>query len=805
LKIPRNINKYYHKLFVKLFLLIFPFTCFAQNQKLEGVVLDSITKQGLPYASVSVYQITDSSIISGAITDIEGKYEIQGLSKEMYKLESSYMGYHSATKIVDVKSAIEIVNFQLSPSMLTLNEVEIAGEKKWLETGIEKTSINVSKDISTTGGNALDVMLTIPSVDIDFDGNLQYRGSDKVMILINGKRSEIVKSLDQIPADRIEKVEIINNPSAKYDAEGMSGIINIVLKSGEQEVKKTSFMLNAGYPLSYGGNIGYSGSKKKLSFMLNAGYQHKTSSQIKEHYRDNYGIVNADNFYQYDYRDEIINSIFLTGDIDYNISDHHQIGFMVIGSGSIFGAEQNILYQTKTFDSFIFGESEKDIDSDFKNYSIDGNTFYIYKFRKKGQQLKASGSYSLLNADNLMYSKYFAVLNTNSPELQNTQLTQLNNESRFTLDYTHPFTDSLIIESGYHYSDRNVKNNFDTETYNYENSYWEYDNELSHTFSYLQKVHSAYINFKAKYTWADIQAGLRTELTNTIQNKDDSKHYFNWFPSISLSHRINDNLNMYVAYNRRINRPTIKMINPFTEEYADLLNMHRGNPELNPEYVNSVEAGTRYLKSDYSGMFSLYYRNISDAISRVKYAANDSALVVSYINLDFASLIGAEFSASVKANKYWTLTTGANVFQTRLTGEYQSNKVNNERLGWNFNLTNQFKFAKDFSIQITAYYRSKLPSVLGVYSERYYLDFAASKKLFKNQAQLIFKISDVFNTNIFGLDIDAVDENNMGYSQINRRKKSTRYFMLSFIFNLKNNESGKASQKNQFYLDEFDK
>lgn len=247
------------------------------------------------------------------------------------------------------------------------------------------------------------------------------------------------------------------------------------------------------------------------------------------------------------------------------------------------------------------------------------------------------------------------------------------------------------------------------------------------------------------------------------------------------------------------------MLDPFSNEYVDLLNMHKGNPDLKPEYVNSVEIGNRLVFNKFSGLISVYYRNIDQAISRIKSASNDSALIVSFINLDKAKLTGGEISLSYNPFKWWNINSSSNIFYTNLSGEYGNNHIDNSRTGWDLSLSNNFKLPEDFDFQLTSYYRSKLPSVLVTYKERYYVDLALNKKILKNKAQIVLKISDVFNTYKFGLDLDAIDDNGFRYSQINRRKRESRYFILSFFYNINGKEQQHKKQKESFFLNKFDK
>lgn len=773
--------------------------------EINGIVKDSITGEGLPFASVQIFSQKDSNIVKGVITDVAGNYTIKNVVPGKYSLIASYMGYNENEIIADIQAKKEKHNFLLSQKSFSLSEVEITAEKNLVEKNIEKTTINVTKNTTLTGGTAADVMQTLPSVDVDIDGNINYRGSDKFIILLNGEKSELVKSLDQIPADQIEKIELINNPSAKYDAEGMSGIINIVLKSGNAEKNQTTMMLNTGYPETLGGNAGYSRMVGETRFFVNAGLNHKTKYQTKEHLRENYENPNALNYYQFDRQDETINNAFINTNLEYSISKKQHIGLSVIGSKMFNTADRKIHYEAQNKIGNIETESLKEIDIALDNYTFDGNVNYRYSFKKSRQFLKANFHYSVLDQLQQMNSKFFSELINDNPGLQNTSLEQLNKMAEFLLDYSHPLSDSILFETGYNFSTKNLLNDFYSESYNYNTTEWTEDTVLANKFNYIQQINAIYLNINAKLKFLEIQAGVRAEYTNNSQNNKNEHVYFDFFPSINISKKLNNHFTVFAGYNRRINRPTIKMLNPFTDEYADILNTHKGNPELKPEYVNSYEVGNHFIFNKFSGFGSIYYRDIDQAISRIKSALNDSALTVSFMNLDEAKLLGGEVAISYKPNKWWSINTGGNIFYTSLNGEYENNQVNNNKIGWNVSVLNKIKLPKDFGFQLSWYYRSKLPSVMGTYKERYYMDFAVNKKILKNKGQLVFKITDIFNTYKFGLDLDAVDENNFRYSQTNRRKNESRYFILSFIYNINSKEQQKKNPNENFFLNGFDK
>lgn len=771
--------------------------------QLSGFIADKTSGEGLSFASIQISSIPGNTFTKGTISEIDGSFKITDIPPGKYLVISNYMGYENARLEIELFEKKHTVNIALTKKNFTLNEVEITAEQGDVEHSIDKTTINITKNTTLSAGNAVDVMQSLPSVDFDMEGKLLYRGSDRVTVLLNGKKSELVKSLDQIPADQIRKIEIINNPSAKYEAEGMSGIINIVLKSGSQTQKKTTVMLYAGLPETYGGTLGYSGFSERTSFFANGSYKHKTKFQTKEHLRENYGDPNAPDYYQYDRQDEILNDVMINTGFHYSINDRQQVGLSLVGSGKFNTADRSINYQTLGNNDEILYNANKDIDISLNNYSIDGNLDYQYDFMKKGRRLEANLHYSLFDQMQEMDNVYYPENLSAEPQLQNTDSEQLNKEAVFAVDYIHPLNDSMVFEGGYRFSGKDLLNDFTSEAYDPLNDQWEKDTALANTFNYLQNIHAVYINFEASLRYFDLQAGFRGEHTSNDQIGSKEENYFNLFPSITVSKQLGQKFNAYLTANRRINRPTIKMLNPYTNEYADILNMHIGNPDLKPEYVNSYEAGSRFILDKVSGSASVYFRNIDQAISRVKSASNDSALLVTFMNLDNARLLGGEFSFSWDIFKWWRLNAGANVFYTTLQGEYGPNPIDRSHTAWTGNLSGKFKLPWKIGLQINAYYRSELPDVMGTYMARYYMDMALDRKILNDKGKLIFRISDVFNTYRYGLDLVGVDENGYEYSQRNRRKNESQYFILSFVYNIDGKE--KQQKKENFFLEDFGK
>ncbi|MCF8366334.1 MAG: TonB-dependent receptor [Bacteroidales bacterium] len=772
--------------------------------RISGMVNDSLSGEGLAFASVQVMTYPDSVIITGVMADGDGLYMVTGLHSGTYILMASYMGYETGSAKVETSAEKTQHDFLLTKKNIVLSEVAVTADKSLMENNIKKTTVNVSKNMTVSGGTASDVMQTLPSVDFDIDGNLNYRGSDKVVVLINGQKSELVKSLDQIPAGQIEKIELINNPSAKYDAEGMSGIINIVLKSGKTGNSKTTLTANAGYPETFGANAGYSGMSGNTRYFFNAGIKHQTKFQTKEHLRKNYEDPDAFDYYQYDRQDQNLNDVFLNTNVEQALNSRHKLGFTLVGSKKFNTADRNICYKTLNHAGAVENETLKNIGIDLANDVFDGNVNYSFNI-SSGKYIMSNLHFSLLDQIQEMKNTWYPNQSGGEPALQNTFSEQSNRETGFSMDYLHPEGDSLLFETGYHFDMKDLINDFSSVSLYPGHIEWVDDTTLDNRFNFVQYIHALYFNLTTKFSKYELMVGLRGELTSDRMDRKDSQSYADFFPSVTLSRKIGKMTTVFAGYNRRINRPTIKMLNPFSDEYADILNMHHGNPDLKPEYVNSVEAGSRFTSENFTVLASGYFRHIDQAISRVKSATNDSALMVTFMNLNQARVFGGEAALAIKPFRWWNINISSNIFYTNLMGTYGNNEVDNSKTGWNLTVANNHKLTNNFDLQWSAYYRSKLPSVMGTYKERYYMDMALGMKLMANKARLVLRISDVFNTYCFGLDLDALDENNYHYSQRNRRKNESQYFILSFMYNFNGKDQSQKKQKENFFLDDFDK
>jgi len=779
-----------------------------------GTVQDSITGEFIPYTTIRLFNVVDSTLIKGCITENNGKFCLTDIDYGNYYLIIDFIGYNSKNIEISLDNKKKELKIVLSMNQFLLSEVEITAEKKLIENTVEKKTFNVSKNTTISGGNALDALQSIPSVSTDIDGIVTYRGSENVMILINGEQSGLISkdnnnALEQIPAEAIEKIEVISNPSAKFDAQGMSGVINIILKKNSNPGSRTNIRLSAGYDNLFNAHVGYSKSANKYSFNISGGINHKSAYQTKEHLRTNYENPNAGNYYQYDYLDNNYNTGIANTGFIYKINKKSNISISALFNKEFSKGDRKINYKTYDTENVLSRMYDKDIDISNNSYGFDGEVAYNKKFSKPEQTLIISTHYSIFDRSQEMEnSQHYQDIDI-PPELQNTESLQFNQLNSFKIDYQHPVNNSSLFETGYKITYQDINSDFTSLSYDYTNANWVDDTALNNYFGYIEMNNAFYVNYYRSFSLFEIQAGVRTEHTYILMNDTSVNDYLDIFPGFTLSKKFNNNT-VYIGYNRRINRPKISMLNPYSNEYADVLNMHVGNPDLMPEYVNSFEAAYHKTGNKITFSETVYFRYIKNAISRLKSATNDSALTMRFINLDHAKMYGNELIASFNPLKWWEINAGFNLFYTNLKGTYQNNTVDNSKLGWTAELTTIFKLPEGANVQLSGYYRSELPSVMGTFISRYFVDFAVKKNLFKKKGVLIFKISDVFNTYRYGLNLDAVDDNNYRYSQSNERIRESRFFILSFNYSFGNMNNGSKpksnkKEKNKFFLEEFDK
>ena len=805
-------------LFITILTLLFTTNLYANNDKtskirkgkLSGIVTDGKTKQPLAYSTIRLFNSQDSSLVKGVITNTKGFFEIKDIDFGNYYTKIDFIGYKSKTVrfVINPNDKEKKLAIFLDESSYGIQEVNVTAEKKLMQNTVEKKVFNLSKNTTIEGGNSLNALQSIPSVSVDIDGKVSYRGSDNVVILINGEQSALInkgntQGLEQITSDMIDKIEVISNPSAKYDAEGMAGIINIKLKKNKRQGISSGFNIAAGLDEILNASVMHSRTGENASFYISGGINHKNFYQTKEHYRSNYGNPDASDYYNFDDLQNDKNFGSLNTSLSIKTGSKSNINFSALYNKEKSSADRHIDYESFDKARNSVYTYFKDIDTHIDGYNFDGTANFVQNY-KEGKSLKIYTAYSILDKDTKMDNSVFENADDTKPQLQNTKTEQRNTMYKYGVDYKHTINKSSVLEIGYKGSTQNIGNDFYSHSYNQTSENWNQDTDLDNMFDYRETINALYANYSGKLVWLDLDMGLRLEHSDININDEIKDNYLSLFPVVTISKNMGKST-VFLGYNRRINRPKLMMINPYTDEYADVLNMHKGNPYLKHEFVNSIETGWNFKSKGANLSTTMYFRNIDNAISRVKSAVNDSALVVSYVNLEKAHMYGGEFTGSFYPCKILDITAGLNLFYTQLEGVYQNNIMKKDQWGWNAKMNTTLRLPHKINFQLAGYYRSKMPTVLGTIAENYYFDLGISKKILKNKGMLTFKISDIFDTNSYKPFVDAVDENNFRYSQTNERKIESRFFVLNLKYNFSSNGKDKKKANDKYFLEGLEK
>jgi outer membrane receptor protein involved in Fe transport len=722
--------------------------------KLTGVVIDSEKKDPVEFATVALIDKATEKTIDGTTTDEKGKFTLGKIPTGTYKLLVTFIGYQTLAidpvEIAEGRNDLNLGNVSLIATIKNLEAVTITEQKDLIEDKVDRIVYNADKDITNAGGTAEDVMRKVPMLSVDPDGNVQLRGSSNVRVLINNKPSTIMASnvadaLKQIPANMIKSVEVITSPSAKYDAEGTAGIINIVTK--KNNLQGISGSINAGggnRTSNMFGNIGY--KQGKLGLNLNTG-----TNLI---YRPFDGYTRRNNFggdtFDPSFLDQTTKGDFvgIFGNTqlgwDYEINPKNNL------SGSVrFGLNRfhnnNLLATTltNTANDEITDQFERNIDNKNRNNNIDLNFDYTRTFKKPNQEFSILALYSRSDGGN----KYSLIQDEN--DIVNYQEkndnTNTNQEITLQADYTHPISEAMTLEVGSKAILRKVTSNFDLFTYDFDDEIFVNNPERSNDFTYDQNVIASYISwgYNTKKKWG-FRLGTRYEHTDIkgsfiSDGTAFTQDFDNLIPSATISKDFKKGQKIRLNYSRRIQRPSIFFLNPYVNS-ADSLNISQGNPELQPELTNNLELSLSVYAKTSSMTISAYWRNTGNAITAFQTIDEEGVSTTTYGNIAENNVYGASWFGSTQPIKPWRISGNANIFYSRFDSPQQDNS------GWsgNFNMNSSFDFGKGWSAQFFGMInlpRVELQGTRGTWS---FYTMGIKKELFKKKGGITVGIDNVF-------------------------------------------------------------
>jgi outer membrane receptor protein involved in Fe transport len=724
------------------------------NAKITGIVLDSASKQPVEFATVALLDKTTGKPIDGTITNEKGQFTIGKVGAGTYKIAVSFVGYQTITldnvSIANDRATVNLANIILPAEVKLLNEIEIVDQKDLVEDKIDRITYNAEKDVTNAGSDATEVLRKVPLLSVDLDGNVQLRGSSNVQVLINNKPSTIVAAsvadaLRQIPAEMIKSVEVITSPSARYDAEGTSGIINIITKKNTIQGMSGNVNVSAGTRSSnMDGGLNFRTGKLGLSlngggravYVWNDGYNNRTNFLPNN---QTSFINRSDDGFGY--------RIFgrMQFNADYEISPKSNISAGMRFGKRGFWDDQN---QATVFgqNNAIVRQFTRDINSTEVSNNYTFNVDYNRTFSKPQQELSILALYALNKGTDRYQLDQLNTLNLIDYRERNDNR-NTNREVTLQADYTHPITERSTFETGSKAILRKVTSNNDFATFNFEQNQFIINPARNNALDYDQNVVAAYASYayttKSKF---GIKAGIRYEYTDIVgfqplDNNRFTQNFGNLIPNIALSKTLKQGNTIKASYNRRIQRPGIGVLNPFVN-LSDPNNIRFGNPQLLPELTHNTELSYSTFINRSSLTVSAFWRQTNNAISTV-ISVNESGVSSStFDNVAQNRVLGASAFGSVQITQAWRVSGTFNALYV----SFESPALGSSNSGWqyNANFNTQYSFGKGWSAQGFGFVNSPTVQLQGTQGVFSFYSFGIKKDILNKKGGITVGADNIF-------------------------------------------------------------
>jgi outer membrane receptor protein involved in Fe transport len=776
---------------------------------LTGSITSESTKQPIGNVSVVLLARSDSTIVSGTMTDAKGKFILTHIPGGDFYVVLSCIGY------ADIKSGgisidpqhlkQDLGTFSMTEITLKVKGITVEGEKETFNNSIDRKVYNIDKDVMGQAGSTSELLQNIPSVSVDIDGNVSLRGSSNVLILINGQTSPLMGKtradvLQQMPANSIERIEVITNPSAKYKPDGTSGIINLVLKKYTQAGFGGTVSANGGFNSRYNSN---------LSLNYNPGHLNIFGSYgLRKDNRNRYSVDGRRYYYQgidtssyYDQDGAILDrplSHIATLGIDYNLDERNRLGI----SGNYFYKSFTRTATSRT----IVHNNEGTISGDLSRNRYDpeyeredeATIYYDHSFAKEDHKLHVEYNRSDQpeQEDNHYTNVYSLPAGVRSYD--NTLVKQGERQDQLSIEYDNPISKNVAVETGFSHEVRKQDSDIRASYFDNDRKVFVTDVAKTNRFLFDQYIDALYGTFRRSSSKFSLLGGLRFEYVQNRANlvTTDSffrKDYSSFYPSLHLAYQLSTISELQLNYSRRTNRPEGEDLNPFPE-YQDPLNVRVGNPHLLPEYIHSIEFGWQLRNDNLSIIPSFYYRYRYNGFTSVTEVVHDSILQTTEANLSNDQSAGLELIVNGSIGKHINADVNVSVFRSTIDASnigFSNNKSITSSTG-NFNIN--LKFNPNTVLQMNSNYRSSRLTPQGKYLPSFVMNIGGRHNLLDEKLSLVVTISDVFKTRSQRIELRTPG--------LNRDAKTTRdarvfYAGLTYHF-------GTSSKKNKEKPIEFD-
>lgn len=810
-----------------LFSFLFTFLSFAtmQAQKdvtITGKVIDKTTGQPLEYATVAFFSKAENRIITGGITNEAGNFSIP-VPSGTYDISIEFISFKKQT-IPDQKLSTDknLGTLSLEADTEALDEIEIIAEKTTVEIKLDKKIYNVGKDLTVRGGTVSDVLDNVPSVSVDVEGNVALRGNENVRILINGKPSGLVginstDALRQLPAESIERVEVITSPSARYDAEGTAGILNIILRRSKLQGLNGAITTNVGWPKSAGisGNINY--RTGDLNIFNTTSYDYRevpgNSSSYTQFFNkefDDNGNLIVDNLDTYS--DE-------TNDYDRvrkGLSTNFGVEWYITDSASLTGAVsyRNGDNESNTTNTLIYLDENQQFESQSNRFDPEEETDNVLQYSVNFTKNFDDGGHKLtmdFQYEDNSEDEFSKVLQEG---INTEKVATLEDQRRILLqtDYVLPIGEKSQFELGYRGNFNNQDTDYTVEILNENTGQFIVNDSLSNFLNYREYVNAAYSQFGSKVgSKFSYLLGLRLESTRITVDQptsgDYSKNdYTGLFPTVNLSYELSENENVTLGYSRRIQRPRSWFINPFPSR-SSVTSIFRGNPELAPSYSGLFDLGYYKKFGKVSLNTSAYYQHATDVFSFISFDTGEtvdvngqtfSVIERTPINLAEEDRYGFEFTLTYNPIRKWNINANFNIFRQSITGTDPNGlSLDNDNTSWFARLNNKYTLPGKIEWQTSLNYRGPSEDAQNKREGVFSANMAFSRDIFNENASIALNVSDLLNSR--KRTMDTTTPTYTGTSEFQWRERSIN---LSFTYRF--NQQKKRQQRNGYGGDDMD-
>jgi outer membrane receptor protein involved in Fe transport len=777
---------------------------FSQNTgSISGTVVDKSGGLPIESADVSLLNAGDSTVIKGTAADKEGKFTFTGIPYGKYTVRANFVGYSimnfKGVTVSSDKPNVTLDPIKLTAGTTTTEEILVETEKSAIEFDGDKKVFNMSQNPMNQTGSAIELLKNIPSVSVDADGNVSLRGNTNVKITVDGRpfgmdgqnRSAL---LEQIPANQIESVELVTNPSSKYEAEGVSGIINIVTKKTKTFGYNGNLSLNAGTGDKYGGAFNINLKNDKIQVFSNYNYSLNNFVITGGSDRTN-SLSTVANLLTQTYDGSSRNkSHFVKGGMDYFINPQNTLGLSVSYQNSV--RKRGEVTNTKEYDvsntltSFI----SNDYNVNVKNNTLDLALNHSFKFKNPKQTLVTDAIFSQNQneEDGLSTENYITPASNNPGQVK--EFSKIKDRD-FSLqsDYVHPFSEESKLETGFKSRFRKKENDYTNQRYDYNTNQFVVNPDLTNNFQYDDLVNAFYAQYSSSIGIFSYMLGSRVEHTTTksklLTNSSEFKsNYTDIFPSANISAKLSKQNEVQVSYSRRIRRPGMWELNPFVNS-ADPNNYFSGNPGLKPEYTDSYELSfIQYLPGS-SITPTIFYRHTKDLISRTRDYIDSNTTLTSFVNYNKSNSYGAELIFNSQPVQFWNLNGSVSYFKTEIDASNLSSSYVNEGSTWSGRASSSLFLPYQFSLQLSYFYSGDILAAQATVEPFSSFDAALRKDLFDGKLTATLKVSDIFNTLRFRVNIN----NDANFRELLERKRDTR--VLNFSLSYKFGEADKNQQR----------